>query len=100
MVVLYFKKRFVRFFFLLLILIITCPIVIWRRLYLPAVTDTYGMRTEFPPLVMLPGADRGPKVYAGAAVLIESKSGAIMYAKNADQRRAPASTTSSLWRTI
>lgn len=74
-------------------LIIICPIVIWRRLYLPALTDTYGLRPEFPPLVLLPGADRGPRVYAGAAVLIESKSGAIMYAKNADQRRAPASTT-------
>ena len=91
MVIIYFKKQFILIFFLLLI--ITCPIVIWRRLYQPVVTDSYRLRPEFPPLVLLPGSDRGPKVYASAAILIESKSGAILYAKNADLRRAPASTT-------
>ncbi|MGE5605867.1 MAG: D-alanyl-D-alanine carboxypeptidase family protein [Bacteroidota bacterium] len=91
MVILYFKKQFILIFFLLLF--ITCPIVIWYRLYQPVVTDTYRLRPEFPPLILLPGSDQGPKVYATAAILIESKSGAILYAKNADLRRAPASTT-------
>jgi D-alanyl-D-alanine carboxypeptidase (penicillin-binding protein 5/6) len=91
MVILYFKKHFILLF--LLVLIITYPIALWRRIHQPAATDTYRLRPEFPPLVLLPGSDRGPKVYASAAILIESKSGAILYAKNADLRRAPASTT-------
>jgi D-alanyl-D-alanine carboxypeptidase (penicillin-binding protein 5/6) len=53
----------------------------------------YKIRPWFPPLVYLPGYQNGPKVYATAAILIESKSGAILYAKNEDMRRAPASTT-------
>lgn len=91
MVIFYFKKPGILLF--ILVLLITCPMVIWYRLYQPTVSDTYRLRPEFPPLVLLPGSDRGPKVYATAAVLIESKSGAILYAKNADLRRAPASTT-------
>ena len=91
MVILYFKKQFL--VILLLIVVISCPLVVWYRLHQPAVTDTYRMRPEFPPLVLLPGSEQGPKVYAAAAVLIESKSGAVLYAKNAEQRRAPASTT-------
>lgn len=91
MVIFYFKKRFIVSF--LLLLVITCQIVIWRRFYQPALTDTYRLRPEFPPLITLPGSERGPRLHAAASILIESKSGAILFAKNAEQRRAPASTT-------
>ncbi len=90
MVILYFKKQIL---VILLLLVITCPVLVWYGVHQPAITDTYRLRPGFPPLVLLPGSDRGPKIYAAAAILIESKSGAILYAKNADQRRAPASTT-------
>lgn len=90
MIIIYFKKPIL---LLLLLLAIIGPILVWYGLHQPAITDTYRLRTEFPPLLLLPGSERGPRVYAAAAVLIESKSGAILYAKNADQRRAPASTT-------
>lgn len=53
----------------------------------------YRTRDLFPPLVILPDSDQGPSVYASASVLIEAKSGAVLYAKHADERRAPASTT-------
>jgi serine-type D-Ala-D-Ala carboxypeptidase (penicillin-binding protein 5/6) len=56
-------------------------------------TQAYKIRESFPPLIFLPGYQQGPPVYASAGVLIESKSGAVLYAKNPDLRRAPASTT-------
>lgn len=56
-------------------------------------TKAYQIREAFPPLVFLPGYQQGPPVYASAGVLIESKSGAVLFAKNPDLRRAPASTT-------
>jgi D-alanyl-D-alanine carboxypeptidase (penicillin-binding protein 5/6) len=56
-------------------------------------TQAYKVRDSFPPLVYLPGYQQGPPVHASAAVLIESKSGAVLFAKNPDLRRAPASTT-------
>lgn len=91
MIIFYIKKKFIVLF--LLVLGVTCHIVVWNRFYQPVVTDTYGMRPDFPPLVTLPGWERGPKIYAAASILIESTSGAILFAKNAEQRRAPASTT-------
>lgn len=90
MVVIFFRKR------LLLILLALVPLLFWLirlKVHRPAATDTYRLRPEFPPLVFLPGSEQGPKVYAAAGILIESKSGTILYAKNAEQRRAPASTT-------
>lgn len=56
-------------------------------------TTVYEIRPAFPPLVFLPGHDQGPPVYAGASALIESNSGAVLFAKNEEERRAPASTT-------
>lgn len=56
-------------------------------------TRFYKTREAFPPLVFLPGHDQGPPVQASASVLIESQSGAVLFAKSEDQRRAPASTT-------
>jgi len=64
-----------------------------RQLQLTS-TSRYQIRTQFPPLVFLPGYDTlGPKIGASAAVLIEAQSGAVLYGKNAEVRRAPASTT-------
>lgn len=60
---------------------------------LPANSGNYKIREQFPPLAYLPGYEHGPKVRADAAILIESKTGTILYAKNAEERRAPASTT-------
>ncbi len=90
MVILYLKKRILVILFLL---IATLSGLVWHGIHQPAVTDIYRLRPEFPPLVFLPGSELGPRIYAAASILIESKSGAILYAKNADQRRAPASTT-------
>lgn len=90
MVIIFLKKRILAVLFLLLI---TLSGLVWYGIHKPAVTDTYRLRPEFPPLVFLPGSEQGPRNYAAACILIESKSGAILYAKNADQRRAPASTT-------
>ncbi len=53
----------------------------------------YKTREQFPPLVFLPGFEKGPVIRASAAVLIEGKTGAVLFAKNPDERRAPASTT-------
>ncbi len=39
------------------------------------------------------GADRPPQIVAKAAVVIDAATGAVIYEKNAHQRRAPASTT-------
>jgi D-alanyl-D-alanine carboxypeptidase (penicillin-binding protein 5/6) len=60
---------------------------------LHTLSGSYKVREQFPPLVYVPGYERGPRIHAAAAILIESKSGAILYAKNEEQRRAPASTT-------
>jgi D-alanyl-D-alanine carboxypeptidase (penicillin-binding protein 5/6) len=60
---------------------------------LPVSTGVYKIRESFPPLIFLPGYRQGPQVYSSSSVLIESRSGAVLYAKNEDQRRAPASTT-------
>jgi D-alanyl-D-alanine carboxypeptidase (penicillin-binding protein 5/6) len=61
--------------------------------YRRIMTEKYAVRENFPPLVYLPCVRKGPPVSACAAVLIEVKSGAVLYAKNAEIRRAPASTT-------
>jgi D-alanyl-D-alanine carboxypeptidase (penicillin-binding protein 5/6) len=53
----------------------------------------YKIRDAFPPLVLLPEHDQGPSIHASAAVLVESKSGAVLFARNGDLQRAPASTT-------
>jgi D-alanyl-D-alanine carboxypeptidase (penicillin-binding protein 5/6) len=90
MVVIFFRKK------MFLVILALLPLLAWfvyHRASQPVVTDTYRLRPEFPPLVFLPGSDRGPKVHAAASILIESKSGAILFARNAEQRRAPASTT-------
>jgi D-alanyl-D-alanine carboxypeptidase (penicillin-binding protein 5/6) len=61
--------------------------------YRRIMTEKYEIREKFPPLVFLPCIQKGPPVSASAAILIEVKSGAVLYAKNAEIRRAPASTT-------
>lgn len=53
----------------------------------------YLIRQQYPPLVFVPVLQQKPKVSADAAVLIEVTSGAVLFAKNAEKRRAPASTT-------
>ena len=71
-------------------------ILITSALYHPSSlvnTQAYQIRESFPPLIFLPGYQQGPPVYASTAVLIEAKSGAVLFAKNPDLRRAPASTT-------
>ena len=90
MVVIFFKKRLL---LVLLALMTLLAWVVWQKAYQPVATDSYRLRPEFPPLVFLPGSDQGVKVHAAASILIESKSGAILFALNAEQRRAPASTT-------
>ena len=44
----------------------------------------------------LPGWPAGPNVYAHAAVVMDMKSGAILYAKNPDEKHFPASITKLL----
>ncbi len=53
----------------------------------------YTLMTGYPEVIYLPGYTEGIKVSADAAILIEGKTGAVLYAKNEHQRRAPASTT-------
>ena len=77
-------------FFLLLFLTAYNIQINWLQ---PVNSPVYKIRDTFPPLVFLPEYRQGPPVYAAAAILIEAKSGAVLFAKNADQRRAPASTT-------
>jgi D-alanyl-D-alanine carboxypeptidase (penicillin-binding protein 5/6) len=61
--------------------------------YYRGVVGPYLVRRIYPPLVFLPKLQKAPPVSAGAAVLIEGRSGAVLYAKNPEIRRAPASTT-------
>ena len=44
----------------------------------------------------LRGWPEGPKVYAGAAIIMDMDSGAILYGKNIDEKRYPASITKLL----
>lgn len=57
------------------------------------VSSRYEIREQFPPLVFVPGYEAGPRISASSGVLIEVQSGTVLYAKQAEQRRAPASTT-------
>lgn len=61
--------------------------------YYCSVAGPYLVRRAYPPVVFLPQFQKGPPVSAAAAVLLESRSGAVLYAKNPEMRRAPASTT-------
>jgi D-alanyl-D-alanine carboxypeptidase (penicillin-binding protein 5/6) len=63
------------------------------RYYHSNVAGRYLVRRIYPPLVFLPANRNSPRIYASAAVLIEVQSGAVLYAKNPELRRAPASTT-------
>jgi serine-type D-Ala-D-Ala carboxypeptidase (penicillin-binding protein 5/6) len=56
-------------------------------------SGSYAVRENFPPLILLPDCQKGPPVHASSSVLIESQSGTVLFAKNPDLRRAPASTT-------
>lgn len=60
------------------------------------VDSGYQLVEGYPPLIYLPDYTRGPAIRAGAAILVETVSGMILYAKNEHQRRAPASTTKIL----
>lgn len=84
------KRNLIRIF---LFLIFTLTVLTFYNPSRFVGTNFYQVRDSFPPLIYLPGYQQGPPVHAAAGVLIESKSGAILYAKNPDQRRAPASTT-------
>jgi D-alanyl-D-alanine carboxypeptidase (penicillin-binding protein 5/6) len=79
--------------FLLLLFLAAFVIQVEFKQNLPVNTKAYEIRKAFPPLVFLPEHHQGPPVHASASVLIESKSGAVLFAKNEDQQRAPASTT-------
>lgn len=79
--------------FLLLLFLAAFVIQMEFQPVLPVNSKVYKIRESFPPLVFLPEHHQGPPVHASASVLIESKSGAVLFAKNEDQRRAPASTT-------
>lgn len=57
------------------------------------ISTGYQIRPQFPPLVYIPDYQTGVKVRASASVLIEAKSGTVLFADNAETRRAPASTT-------
>lgn len=59
----------------------------------PVNTQSYRIRESFPPLVFLPDYQQGPPVWASSSILIEAASGAVLFAKDPEQRRAPASTT-------
>lgn len=59
----------------------------------PVNTQSYRIRGSFPPLVFLPDYQQGPPVWASSSILIEAASGAVLFAKDPEQRRAPASTT-------
>lgn len=89
--VIFLSRKIFKILFLLPVAVIT-GFFFGNRFQL-ADTGAYKIRESFPPLVFLPDYQAGPKVFAGAAVLIEAKSGAVLYAKNPEIRRAPASTT-------
>jgi D-alanyl-D-alanine carboxypeptidase (penicillin-binding protein 5/6) len=57
------------------------------------VAGQYLIRRHYPPLVFLPPGRKTPSVCASAAILLEVRSGAVLFAKNSEIRRAPASTT-------
>ncbi len=77
----------------ILILLLFLLILFGIRFDLNVTGDQYLIREEFPPLVLLPKYESGPKITASASVLVEVKSGTVLFAKNPDLRRAPASTT-------
>jgi D-alanyl-D-alanine carboxypeptidase (penicillin-binding protein 5/6) len=66
--------------------------LLWSQLDLP-VGGRYQRVERYPPLIYLPNAGQQPPIKAGAAILVETVSGMILYAKNEHQRKAPASTT-------
>lgn len=59
----------------------------------PVNTQSYRVRENFPPLIFLPDYQQGLPIYASSSILIEAGSGAILFAKDPEARRAPASTT-------
>lgn len=85
------KKRLIIGWSIALVLVMAC--LVYKQLSSTVSSDKYEIRDQFPPLVVVPGSEDGPPVRASAAVLIEARSGAILFAKNAEVRRAPASTT-------
>src|SRR5688572_11836916 len=91
-ILLFITRRRIRYLGFFLFLFLAAYIVQLER-NLPVNTSIYKIKESFPPLVFLPGHHQGPPVYASAGILIESKSGAVLFAKNEEERRAPASTT-------
>lgn len=95
MVIVILKKQLKWVVGLLCLALFTAHIVD-RQLFRPVASPGYQIRQQFPPLVFLPGYQSGPAIRASAAVLIEAQSGAVLFAKNGEMRRAPASTTKML----
>lgn len=79
------------------LIILLCFIFLasWFLYYQPSLPTGggYVKYDGFPPLVYLPDYTQGPRVSADAAILVETTSGAVLFAKNEHRRRAPASTT-------
>lgn len=59
----------------------------------PVTSDLYYEKPDHEGLIYHHSYATGPRVTADAAILVEAKTGTILYAKNEHQRRAPASTT-------
>jgi len=88
------KKWYLNSILLIIMVLVVLMFFSWKFDFDWQVNSTgYFIRDEFPPLVFLPKCELGPRITANASVLLETKSGMVIYTKNSELRRAPASTT-------
>lgn len=89
-------KRLQRFFvFFLLMLFIICPVAVCG-VSITAQAEEEAARLSDEEYVTAKDWPEAPDIGAEAAVLIEADSGTVLYAKNADSKRYPASITKIL----
>ncbi|MCL6591033.1 MAG: D-alanyl-D-alanine carboxypeptidase [Firmicutes bacterium] len=91
--ILWIEKWKLRFWGVLFCLAFICRISYFQLQPQAINSKTYQIRQSFPPLFFLPDYEQGPPVHSSSSILIESKSGMVLFAKAPEQRRAPASTT-------
>ena len=77
---------------------VTAAVLVFGTFFLPVSADEYEdarqLRMQLPVQTNeVQDWPQGPAIGAEAAILIEAKTGAILYAKNADEKLYPASTT-------
>ncbi len=87
------KKHIYLYSFVIFFCLILASAGYYSIIYLHVVRSISAPVSSYSKVTYLPGYTEGPNISAPSAILIDLKTGTVLYAKNEHVRRPPASTT-------